>query len=42
MTTYSRRRHSTSSLVLRYVLLLIVFAISVGPFVWQLSTSLKL
>jgi len=41
MTTHSRRRHSTSSLVLRYVLLVIVFAIAVGPFVWQLSTSLK-
>lgn len=35
------RRHSTRSLVLRYVLLVIVFAISVGPFLWQLSTSLK-
>lgn len=41
MTTYSRRRHSRSSLVLRYILLVIVFAISVGPFIWQLSTSLK-
>ncbi|MFE0102123.1 carbohydrate ABC transporter permease [Streptomyces sp. NPDC059009] len=28
-------------LILRYVLLLAVLAISVGPFLWQLSTSLK-
>ncbi|MCX4553756.1 carbohydrate ABC transporter permease [Streptomyces sp. NBC_01387] len=28
-------------LVLRYVLLLAVLALTVGPFVWQLSTSLK-
>mgnify|MGYP004486265375 CR=1 FL=1 len=28
-------------LVLRYVLLLAVLALTVGPFLWQLSTSLK-
>ncbi|OIV36148.1 ABC transporter permease [Mangrovactinospora gilvigrisea] len=31
----------TRSLVLRYILLLVVFAICIGPFLWQLSTSLK-
>ena len=35
------RRPSTRSLTLRYALLVIVFLISIGPFLWQLSTSLK-
>ena len=28
-------------LVLRYLLLLVVIVISIGPFLWQLATSLK-
>lgn len=32
---------SPRELVIRYVLLLIVLAISIGPFFWQLSTALK-
>ncbi|MEV4343095.1 carbohydrate ABC transporter permease [Actinoplanes sp. NPDC049596] len=32
---------STGEKVLRYVLLLVVLLITVGPFLWQLSTSLK-
>ena len=28
-------------MVLRYALLLFVLAITIGPFLWQLSTSLK-
>ncbi len=35
------RRMPTWQLVLRYVLLLAVLALTVGPFLWQLSTSLK-
>jgi ABC-type glycerol-3-phosphate transport system permease component len=35
------RRVRLPELVLRYLLLLAVLAISVGPFLWQLSTSLK-
>ncbi|MGY0019431.1 carbohydrate ABC transporter permease [Streptomyces sp. cg35] len=35
------RRPPVWRLVLRYLLLLVVFAILVGPFLWQLSTSLK-
>lgn len=37
----SGRKTPTWQLVLRYVLLLVVFVITVGPFLWQLSTSLK-
>ncbi|GAA3815871.1 carbohydrate ABC transporter permease [Streptomyces chiangmaiensis] len=35
------RRVRGWELVLRYVLLLVVLALTVGPFLWQLSTSLK-
>ncbi|WP_433893778.1 carbohydrate ABC transporter permease [Streptomyces sp. CA-111067] len=35
------RRVPVWQLVLRYVLLLAVLALTVGPFVWQLSTALK-
>ncbi|MGQ4490144.1 carbohydrate ABC transporter permease [Streptomyces sp. 372A] len=35
------RRVPGRQLVLRYVLLLAVLALTVGPFLWQLSTSLK-
>ncbi|MGW2716707.1 carbohydrate ABC transporter permease [Streptomyces sp. NPDC001492] len=35
------RRIRAWELVLRYVLLLAVLALTVGPFLWQLSTSLK-
>ncbi|MEV5157687.1 MULTISPECIES: carbohydrate ABC transporter permease [unclassified Streptomyces] len=35
------RRIPVWQLVLRYVLLLLVLALTVGPFLWQLSTSLK-
>ncbi|MEC4015408.1 carbohydrate ABC transporter permease [Streptomyces sp. H27-D2] len=37
----SSRRVPVWQLVLRYALLLVVFAVMVGPFLWQLSTSLK-
>lgn len=37
----SGRRPPAWQLVLRYALLLAVFALTVGPFLWQLSTSLK-
>ncbi|NBE54237.1 carbohydrate ABC transporter permease [Streptomyces boluensis] len=37
----SGRRVPVWQLVLRYALLLAVFALMVGPFLWQLSTSLK-
>lgn len=39
--SYSFHRMSTGEMVTRYALLLVVFAITVLPFVWQLSTSLK-
>ena len=35
------RRVRIGELVLRYALLLVVLAVTVGPFLWQLSTSLK-
>ncbi|WP_445528134.1 carbohydrate ABC transporter permease [Streptomyces cyslabdanicus] len=35
------RRIRAWELILRYTLLLIVLALTVGPFLWQLSTSLK-
>ncbi|MEU1592271.1 carbohydrate ABC transporter permease [Streptomyces sp. NPDC005708] len=35
------RRIRVWELILRYVLLLVVLALTVGPFLWQLSTSLK-
>ncbi|WP_018349052.1 carbohydrate ABC transporter permease [Longispora albida] len=34
-------RASRSEIVLRYLLLVLVFLISIGPFAWQLATSLK-
>ncbi|MYR62880.1 carbohydrate ABC transporter permease, partial [Streptomyces sp. SID625] len=40
-TDENGRRYRVWELVLRYVLLLAVLALTVGPFVWQLSTSLK-
>ncbi|MFI1202483.1 carbohydrate ABC transporter permease [Streptomyces sp. NPDC020883] len=36
-----RRRRAGGSLVVRYLLLFVVLALTVGPFLWQLSTSLK-
>ena len=36
-----RRRMPAWQVVLRYLLLLAVLALTVGPFLWQLSTSLK-
>ncbi|MGW6140130.1 carbohydrate ABC transporter permease [Streptomyces sp. NPDC055144] len=41
ITDESGRRIRVWELVLRYALLLAVLAITVGPFLWQLSTSLK-
>lgn len=38
---YSFNRMSRREVVLRYVLLVIVLIITIGPFLWQLSTSLK-
>ncbi|MEV6184448.1 carbohydrate ABC transporter permease, partial [Streptomyces sp. NPDC052015] len=35
------RRIRVWELALRYLLLLAVLALTVGPFLWQLSTSLK-
>ncbi|MEU4035273.1 carbohydrate ABC transporter permease [Streptomyces collinus] len=35
------RRVRPAELLLRYLLLLVVLALTVGPFLWQLSTSLK-
>lgn len=35
------RRMPLWEIVLRYVLLLVVLAVMIGPFLWQLSTSLK-
>ncbi|MFF8594334.1 carbohydrate ABC transporter permease [Streptomyces sp. NPDC015220] len=40
-TDENGRRYRVWELVLRYLLLLAVLALTVGPFVWQLSTSLK-
>ncbi|MFE6508363.1 carbohydrate ABC transporter permease [Nocardioides sp. NPDC057767] len=39
--SYSFHRMSTGEMVTRYALLLVVLAITILPFVWQLSTSLK-
>lgn len=36
-----RRKGEVSGLVVRYALLLIMFVIMAGPFLWQLSTALK-
>ncbi|SDR81779.1 carbohydrate ABC transporter permease [Paraoerskovia marina] len=36
-----RARHTRGGLVLRYTLLALVFALLVGPFLWQFLTSLK-
>lgn len=41
LTDADGRRLPVWQLVLRYVLLLAVLALTVGPFLWQLSTSLK-
>lgn len=41
VTDKEGRRVPVWQLVLRYVLLLVVLALTVGPFLWQLSTSLK-
>jgi multiple sugar transport system permease protein len=37
----SVRRRRRASVTLRYAALLLVFLVSIGPFLWQLSTSLK-
>ncbi|TWD73238.1 carbohydrate ABC transporter membrane protein 2 (CUT1 family) [Kribbella amoyensis] len=39
--SYSFNRISPQEKVLRYVLLVLVLLITIGPFLWQLSTSLK-
>lgn len=36
-----RSRHTPGGLVLRYALLLLMFVVLVGPFLWQFATSLK-
>lgn len=41
LTDADGRRIPVWQLLLRYVLLLAVLALTVGPFLWQLSTSLK-
>ncbi|MYV57542.1 ABC transporter permease subunit [Streptomyces sp. SID3212] len=41
VTDADGRRVAPWQLVLRYVLLIAVLALTVGPFLWQLSTSLK-
>ncbi|MFJ8363749.1 carbohydrate ABC transporter permease [Streptomyces sp. NPDC093984] len=41
LTDEHGRRVRAWELVVRYVLLLIVLALTIGPFLWQLSTSLK-
>ncbi|GGT47668.1 ABC transporter permease [Streptomyces kurssanovii] len=41
VTDADGKRIPATQLVLRYVLLLAVLALTVGPFLWQLSTSLK-
>ncbi|WP_406144403.1 carbohydrate ABC transporter permease [Streptomyces sp. NBC_01012] len=41
ITDAEGRRIPAWQLALRYVLLLLVLALTVGPFLWQLSTSLK-
>ncbi|MFJ3102134.1 carbohydrate ABC transporter permease [Streptomyces sp. NPDC086835] len=41
VTDADGKRIPASQLVLRYLLLLAVLALTVGPFLWQLSTSLK-
>lgn len=41
VTDAEGRRVPAAQLVLRYALLLAVLALTVGPFLWQLSTSLK-
>ncbi|MFF1674570.1 carbohydrate ABC transporter permease [Streptomyces sp. NPDC058256] len=41
VTDEQGRRVRTWELALRYLLLLAVLALTVGPFIWQLSTSLK-
>ncbi|QIQ01761.1 carbohydrate ABC transporter permease [Streptomyces liangshanensis] len=41
VTDAEGRRVAPWQLVLRYVLLIAVLALTVGPFLWQLSTSLK-
>ncbi|MGW5665790.1 carbohydrate ABC transporter permease [Streptomyces sp. NPDC003758] len=41
LTDEHGRRVRAWELVVRYVLLLVVLALTIGPFLWQLSTSLK-
>ncbi|WP_078901439.1 carbohydrate ABC transporter permease [Actinacidiphila yeochonensis] len=41
LTDADGRRVPVWALVVRYLLLLVVLVLTVGPFVWQLSTSLK-
>ncbi|MFJ3824216.1 carbohydrate ABC transporter permease [Streptomyces nodosus] len=41
LTDEHGRRVGAGELVLRYALLLVVLVLTVGPFLWQLSTSLK-
>ncbi|MFF7189724.1 carbohydrate ABC transporter permease [Streptomyces sp. NPDC008222] len=41
VTDEAGRRVPLGELLLRYALLLVVLALTVGPFLWQLSTSLK-
>ncbi|MDO5736934.1 MAG: carbohydrate ABC transporter permease [Propionibacteriaceae bacterium] len=38
---FDPRRPTFAGLMLRYLLLIVVLLIAVGPFIWQLSTSLK-
>lgn len=38
---FDPKRPTFAGLMLRYVLLILLFAVAVGPFVWQLSTSFK-
>lgn len=40
-SAFDPSRPTFGGLIVRYLLLLLVMAVSVGPFLWQLSTSLK-
>jgi multiple sugar transport system permease protein len=39
--TWSRSGNGRAGLLVRYVLLLVMFVVMAGPFLWQLSTALK-
>jgi len=39
--SFDMHRPTLAGLIIRYVLLVVVVLVSVGPFLWQLSTSLK-